>query len=234
MPLSRSEVRNLDRRAIDEFQIPGLLLMENAGINITAAILSYLSELAKDPRPIIVCGRGNNGGDGLVVARHLHLAGIQSVVAYIDPKDEGPGTEDARVNFNIVQALALPLIPIKNPEQLVELFNEGSTLLCDAFLGTGIHSELRPFAQSIVNGMNRWTESILAIDIPSGLDCDRGVPLGAAVRAHRTVTMAAMKQGFLKSGAAMFTGIVEVVPIGAPPSLLPPDSPRVPKHWERS
>ena len=208
--------------------------MENAGINITAAILSYLPKLPKNPYPIIVCGRGNNGADGLVVARHLLLAGIPSIVAYIDPKDEGPGTEDARVNLNIVRALALPLVTVKSPEQLIDLFDEGSGLLCDAFLGTGIHSELRPFAQSIVKAMNCWTESILAIDIPSGLDCDHGVPLGAAVRAHRTVTMAAMKQGFLKEGAKSFTGLVEVVPIGAPPSLLPPDCPKVPKHWRPS
>ncbi|MDF1664664.1 MAG: NAD(P)H-hydrate epimerase [Planctomycetota bacterium] len=232
MALSRKQVRNLDQRAIEEFKIPGLILMENAGLNITAAVLAYIKSQSLTPKPLIVCGRGNNGGDGLVLARHLFLAGIVSTVAYIDALEEGPGTHDASVNLDIVKSLGLPLVFVKSPEELTALFPSSSALLCDAFLGTGIQSELRPFARSIVSAMNEWPEDIIAIDIPSGLDCDKGVPLGESVRASRTITMAAMKTGFLTNEAKAFTGQVEVVPIGAPPSLLPEGSPRIPQSWQ--
>lgn len=232
MALSRKQVRTLDQRAIDEFKIPGLILMENAGINITAAILTFIRSQSPKSKPLIVCGRGNNGGDGLVVARHLMLAEIESTIAYIDPRGEGAGTHDAAVNLEIVKALELPLFFIKSPEELTALYGSCSDLLCDAYLGTGIQSELRPLAQTFVTAMNDWPDSIVSIDIPSGLDCDTGRPLGAAVEADKTITMAAMKTGFLLGDAKRYTGSIEVVPIAAPGALLPEGSPRVPKAWQ--
>lgn len=205
--------------------------MENAGINITAAVLTFIKSQSSAPNPLIVCGRGNNGGDGLVLARHLMLAGITSTVAYIDALDEGPGTPEASTNLEIVKSLGLPLFFVKSAEQLTSIYETCSGLLCDAFLGTGIQSELRLFAQSIVHAINEWSGEIIAIDIPSGLDCDKGIPLGASVRAHLTITMAALKTGFLVEGAAEHTGAVEVVPIGAPSALLPEGSPRISRLW---
>jgi len=235
MALSRNEVRDLDRRAIEEFQIPGLLLMENAGLNLTVEILSDLQSQSNskipNPRPLIVCGRGNNGGDGFVLARHLRLAGLNIQIAFIDPQNKGPATNDALINYKIVRAMNLPLKVIGEARDLSDLYGDCSVLLCDAFLGTGIDRVLRPFAQTIVKAINEWPGRILAVDCPSGLDCDSGSPLGVAVRADRTVTMAAMKEGFQKAGADAYTGPVQIVPISAPGALLPEDAPRIPRTW---
>lgn len=220
--LTRVQVRSIDARCIDEYKIPGLLLMENAGLNLARATLRILAELSApaDAAVTIVCGSGNNGGDGLVLARHLHNAGARPLVLYLGPVYPRPEKSDAAVNFAIAEAMGIVIQSAPDAATLKKGLAEPNALIVDAFLGTGPSSTLKPAAVSYVQAINEARGFVLAVDIPSGLDCDRGTPLGAAVRARRTVTMAATKIGFEAEGAYQYTGTVEVVDIGAPRQLL--------------
>jgi hydroxyethylthiazole kinase-like uncharacterized protein yjeF len=233
--LSRSELREIDRRANADFCIPTLLLMETAGLNLSVVVREILSEIEAETelkKVVIVCGRGNNGGDGLVLARQLHLAAYQPKVLFIDTRGQGPRTADCRVNMDIVKSMGIPLKTIQTTAELdSELSQTAISCLVDAYLGTGIETYLRVEALGMIEGMNRFPGLRLSVDIPSGLDCDRGQPLGAAVRADYTVTMAALKRGFLNDQAQAYIGRVELVSIGAPPELLPTNAPRDPRRF---
>jgi NAD(P)H-hydrate epimerase len=230
--LTRKQVRDLDRRALEDYGIPGIVLMENAGLNLCAEVLDFVKASgAKDKAIAIVCGRGNNGGDGFVLARHLTLANACPAIFFIDAKNKGPATKDCLTNYQIASRMAIPICQIQSASQLFsELQKLEPSALCDAYLGTGLETPLRPFAITIIEAINRFHGSIIAVDIPSGLDCDTGRPLGASVKAVHTITMAAMKRGFELEAAKEFVGTVEVIPIGAPAALLPPQSPRSPKR----
>ncbi len=218
--LSRAEVREVDRKSIEELGVPGCVLMENAGLGLTEVVIAELGRLGAAPGAAvgIVCGRGNNGGDGLVLARHLDLRGYRPRVAYCGEIREAARDTDAGLNLTIVERAGLELIEAPDAVALQRVLTEwaGVSLLADALFGTGLASELRAPARALVEALAAATQPTLAVDIPSGLDCDRGVPLGAAVRAVRTVTFVARKVGFDAPGAEAFTGPVEVISIGCP------------------
>lgn len=216
--LSRAAIRELDRRAIEEAGIPGLILMENAALNLALEVLSFLEELGapETARVLIACGPGNNGGDGLVLARQLHNRRRRPRILYIGDPDAARG--DAAVNLGIARRMGLELSLCPEPEDLAAALREPADLVCDAYLGTGLANALRPKAIARIAAINAAAAPLLAVDIPSGLDCDSGAPLGAAVRAARTVTMAALKRGF--AAAAEYTGAVKLVDIGAPRAYL--------------
>lgn len=205
MPLTRSAVRELDRRATAEFGIPSIVLMENAGRN-AAELLCRLN--SQRERVAIVCGPGNNGGDGLVMARHLDRLGIPlSIWLAANPKQLSP---DAAANFHIVQAMRLP--------QCGSLHGFG--WIVDALFGTGLSRAIGPPHEAIIHDINQSGANILAVDIPSGLDADSGEPLGPTVRAHHTVTFVGMKEGFLYPAARPYIGELHFADIGAPRKLV--------------
>ncbi|RMG07703.1 MAG: NAD(P)H-hydrate epimerase [Planctomycetota bacterium] len=219
-PLTRTEVREVDRRAIEEFGVPGAVLMENAGLGLTEAFDWELTMRGAAPGGAgIVVGRGNNGGDGLVLARQLQLRGYRPRVVYCGRLAEAPRDTDAGVNLDIVLRAGIEVREAPSAEELAQVLAgwEEVVLLADALFGTGLAQELRPAARALVEVLDEAPQPKVAVDIPSGLDCDRGVPLGAAVRAVRTVTFVGPKQGFLAPGAEAYTGAVQVVPIGCPP-----------------
>ncbi|HMF20287.1 MAG TPA: NAD(P)H-hydrate epimerase [Gemmataceae bacterium] len=212
--LSRSEVRELDRRAIEEFGVPGVVLMENAGRGAAELLLN----LGIHGRVLICCGKGNNGGDGFVIARHLANRGANVQALLCAPREELTG--DALINFTILERGQYPLLFL--PSSLGGLQEElaRSEWVVDALFGTGLSGPVRPPFDRTIEAINARPNHVLAVDIPSGLDCDSGQPLGATIRAEQTATFVAPKRGFAHPAAAAHTGLVHVVDIGLPRILL--------------
>lgn len=209
--LSRQESRELDRQAIEEFAIPSIVLMENAGRSITDFLLSQYTT----GDIVICCGKGNNAGDGFVVARHLDNHNIPVRILLFAPPEELKG--DAKINYSIVIKSEIPMIfcnPDDNLKIQKELANAG--WIIDAIFGTGLVGEIKSPFDTIIQLINSTSAKILSIDIPSGLDCDTGTPLGAAIKAQFTATCATLKKGFLNPEAAEFLGHIHVVDIGVP------------------
>ncbi|RIK64757.1 MAG: NAD(P)H-hydrate epimerase [Planctomycetota bacterium] len=217
MILSRAQVREVDRIAIDEYGMPGIALMENAG----ASAARLLRELAPDAaRVAIVCGRGNNGGDGFVVARHLQNAGRKVTLLLVcDPAALGG---DAAVNYAIVKRMGLEMHPFASPNDMSANRHRLSQadVIVDALLGTGFAGTVkRPFDQ-VIEEINAAGRPVFALDLPSGLDCDTGQPSNATVRAAHTITFVAKKPGFLAPAAAAWVGRVHVADIGCPAEII--------------
>ena len=212
--LSRRQVRQFDRLAIEQWGVAGVVLMENAGRGAADAIEQFLGGVS-EKGIAIVAGGGNNGGDGFVIARHLYLRGGKPVVfALADPARMAP---DAAANFAILPHLNVPIRRVRG-ESLLKLADElrGFDLVVDAIGGTGITGPLRGEPAVAVEQINAADRPVVAVDIPTGLDCDTGQTPGPAVRADLTVTFAARKNGFDTPGAAQYTGKVIVADIGVP------------------
>jgi NAD(P)H-hydrate epimerase len=218
-PLSRAEVREVDRMAIETFGVPGVVLMENAG-----AGMARILEAAGIAGPVgIVCGKGNNGGDGFVVARHLDAAGYAVKLLLACEPSEIRG--DAAVNVQIATRSALAIEWLACQDQAAwEQALAPASWIVDALLGTGAIGAPSGAVLTAINAINavrrRGGVRVAAVDLPSGLDCDAGVAVGACVRADLTVTFVAPKFGFASDGAPEFTGEVHVVGIGAPRAAL--------------
>jgi hydroxyethylthiazole kinase-like uncharacterized protein yjeF len=209
--LSRAEVREIDRHAIEDLGIPGVVLMENAGRAVAAAVQDLLVG-ASAPNVAVLCGRGNNGGDGYVAARHLMVAGVPVAVYLLcDPADvQG----DARVHLGVLTRMSACIAHAVGPADLTALAR--ATVVVDALLGTGLAGAVREPYRGVIAFMNDLSRPTIAVDIPSGLDCDTGAPLAIAVRATRTVTFVAPKKGFANPASRHFTGDVIIAHIGAP------------------
>jgi NAD(P)H-hydrate epimerase len=216
LPMTRRQVRAVDAKAIDEYGLPGIVLMENAGRG-AAELLVRLGITG----PVIVCtGKGNNGGDGFVIARHLELHGIETtVLLFCDPADL---SGDAAINCRVVTAAGQPLIvpgAAPDPAELDKQLARADWIV-DALLGTGTTGSIREPYVTAIAAINRAGKKVLAVDLPSGMDCDTGQPLGASVRADHTATFVARKVGFDAPGARQLTGEVHVIDIGVPQRLL--------------
>jgi NAD(P)H-hydrate epimerase len=214
--LSRAEVRDIDRRAVDELGMPGIILMENAG----RGAAELLVQLGIDGRVVVCVGRGNNGGDGFVIARHLENRGFDVRVLLFADSQTLQG--DAATNFHILHAAGTPILEFHaatKPDTWVPELHSAAWIV-DALLGTGMQGTVREPTATVIQRINDVGLPVLAVDLPSGLDCDTGQPLGVCVRAAHTATFVARKLGFDAPGAAPFTGEVHVIDIGAPRVLL--------------
>jgi NAD(P)H-hydrate epimerase len=218
MVLSREQARTLDRIAIEQFGIPGLILMENAGRSC-AELLMRLGVSTTSP-VMICCGKGNNGGDGMVMARHLEVLEVPVEVILCHDPEQFRG--DAAVNFHILGHTDIPVHCLKMPEDLPVLRRHLSraSWVVDALLGTGGTGCVRSPIDEVICEINATGMPILAIDIPSGLDCDLGEAEGAVIRATATAALVAPKPGFRSEQARQYLGEVHVVPIGIPQTLL--------------
>jgi NAD(P)H-hydrate epimerase len=214
--LTRDQVRRVDRIATDRYGVPGVVLMENAARGVFDAIRD--ANLPQT-RVLLLCGGGNNGGDGLAVARHLHVAGSAVVACVV--ADPAKYRGDALTQWRIAQAMRGPTFQVVHaptPEQVrAVLRDERPTLVVDAVYGTGLAGPPRdPFAD-LVDLIAESGLPVVAVDLPSGLDCDTGGPLGPrAVHADLTVTFVAEKAGFRTPESAAYTGRVVVAGIGCP------------------
>jgi NAD(P)H-hydrate epimerase len=210
--LTRDESREIDRRAIEDYGIPGVVLMENAG----RGVADCLERLGISGPVVICCGKGNNAGDGFVVARHLQLRGHAVRVLVWAEAEELTG--DAGVNFRVVQRMKIPLTLFGrgSSSSALEAALADAAWIVDALLGTGARGEPRPPLDAVIDQLNAATAPKLAIDLPSGLDCDTGQASRHTIRAAHTCTFVAPKLGFKAPNARWFTGEVHVVDIGAP------------------
>jgi NAD(P)H-hydrate epimerase len=212
--LTRSQVREVDRRSIQEYHIPGIILMENAA----RAASTVAMEMSKDPvkNALIVCGGGNNGGDGFAIARHLHNAAWSVLILLASEKDY---TGDALTNRRIVDAMGIQTRPVHDAKHVLGTNVRG--LLIDALFGTGLSSPPRNDSAMLIDVMNQSGLPILAVDVPSGLDCDTGLALGpSCVRAAKTITFVAEKAGFANPQSRQYTGEVLIGDIGCPRELV--------------
>ena len=218
-----NQVRELDKKAELQFGIPSLILMENAGLGLARCIRSFLIPPINQCNVVMVCGTGNNGGDAFVAARHLFRQEIVASVFLVGEESHLKG--DAEINFRIIKKLGLSIEPISRFTEKQIQWSRLPVLVVDAILGTGFQSELREPALSAVQTINKFKRGhncsvkVLSVDIPTGLDGDKG-PIGKdVVRADMTVTLACLKPGLLLKESKEFVGRVEVVDIGIPESL---------------
>ena len=216
--MSRQEVRAFDRWAINELGVPGVVLMENAGRSCAELIKDKLRAVSW-AKVCIFCGTGNNGGDGYVIARHLLNKGIGTVVMIIGDRTKIKG--DARINLDILQRLEVRIeqLEIDDAEVAarVKTFAAGADMLVDGIFGTGFKGQLSDEYKRLIDIINALDVPVLAVDIPSGLDCDSGRSGGAAVKASCTVTFAAAKTGFRHTETAgAYTGEIFVADLGVP------------------
>ena len=250
-PLSRQEVRQLDVQASSELAMPSLILMENAGRGAAGWLAELVGALPPDaggrpflpppsvpdqdvprgpalPKVLVLCGPGNNGGDGAVVARHLNAWGFPVRVAWFTRSAQLRG--DPRAHWAILEKSGV------EQSAWFDTHDEASELdvaeltavlkdhdwLVDGLLGTGLSRPVEAPLRTVIETLNSSGKPIFALDLPSGLDADTGQPLGVAVRAVATATFVAAKQGFLAPGATDYTGEVAVIDIGVPRCLLAP------------
>ena len=216
--ITREQARQVDQRAIEEYGIPGLVLMENAGRGVTDCLCQAIGD---DSRHVVICcGKGNNAGDGFVIARHLELRGRDArVLLWADPAEL---TGDAAANFRILEKTDVPIEIFgdrHDPERLDEQLS-GAAYVVDALLGTGARGEPRPPLDGVIDQLNGSAVPILAVDLPSGLDCDTGEAANRTIRATVTCTFLAVKVGFTAADADQYTGHIRVLDIGAPRKLI--------------
>jgi len=212
-------MRDADRRTIEEIGIPSLVLMENAGRQTVAAIEAMYADLAE--RHVgVLCGRGNNGGDGFVVARTLAHRGVDVSVFLLGRVADVRG--DARTNLEILGRLGLTVIEVADGQAWELHFTELSdcTLLVDAIFGTGLNAPVSGLVESVIADVNASGIPVVAIDVPSGLSADSHQPIGPSIEAALTVTLGAPKLPLILPPAETRAGDIVIADIGIPAAVL--------------
>lgn len=212
-------MQDLDRRAIEEYGIPGLILMENAGRGAVEALTRHFGDLAGKIVSIFV-GPGNNGGDGLVIARHLHQQGSNPELYLLAEEEKIKG--DAATNLRIVRRLPIPLYSLRNSDEMAKALPrlKDSWLIIDSIFGTGLTRKVSGHYADVIRSVNQLVCPVMAVDIPSGLCADTGLKLGECVRADLTVTFGLAKTGQVCSPGRDYVGRLEVIDISIPPETV--------------
>ena len=217
--ITTQTMQELDRRAIEEHGIPGRVLMENAGRGCAELILELYGDRLHLQRVVILCGKGNNGGDGYVIARHLLAQGVPTQVIVL--AEQAAITGDALTQLELLPAEAVSFCTSAQElrERHAAAINQAS-LLVDALLGTGLSANLNGSYLTAVELLNNAPATLVAVDIPSGIHGTTGQVLGQAVQADLTVSFAFAKLGHLLYPGVQHTGRLEVVDIGLPKTLV--------------
>lgn len=217
--LTSAQMKEIDRQTIEDIGIPGPVLMENAGLQVFRVLKALFPRL-RDERVVIVCGKGNNGGDGLVVARHLQNHGFEPAVLLLAAKEEIKG--DAGLNLKIADAIGVSISEIRTPadwKRHRHLLRQ-ATILIDAIFGTGLSQPAQGLYALAIQDINKMAAFKLAVDIPSGLSSDTAEIIGPAVRADLTIALGAAKIPHVFPPAEEYVGSFLVVNISLPPCLL--------------
>ena len=228
------QMREIDRKAIEEYGIPSIALMENAGRRVANEAARLLPS-GRNGAVAIFCGKGNNGGDGFVAARHLINRGIKARVYLVGKGEEvhpvrnfvshsgkngifNGAKGDALINLNVLLKMNRKMEPLSAQEHLrkAEKKIARSDLLIDAILGTGTRGKIKGFLKELIDFLNETGKPILSVDVPSGLDADTGRVLGSCLKAGKTVSFAFAKKGFFLCDGPDYTGEVVVADIGIP------------------
>ena len=213
------EMRDMDRLAIESHGIPGLVLMESAGKGAARVLLAQFADHLKAGVGII-CGKGNNGGDGFVMARYLADHRIRVTVYLLAKTSMVKG--DAAANLNRLAPLDIPVIEVPDENAFSKAISslDQHGLLVDAILGTGLSADVKGFFKTVIDYMNQRPTPIFAVDVPSGLNSDTGQPCGACIRAQATATFALPKIGHFSYPGAEYTGKLEIIDIGIPEAVV--------------
>ena len=214
--VTSEQMKALDRAAIEDYGIPGVVLMENVGRAVAEAGAQMAAPMPSDARILVVCGRGNNGGDGFVATRHLHNKGLSVEICLLAEPQELSG--DAAVNYNIARQMGLDINQMPQVQEL-DACLAAADLVIDAILGTGISGEVRGAARRAIEVINQANLPVIAVDIPSGVSADTGAILGEAVAADRTLTFGLAKVGHYSYPGRKYCGEVEVIDISLPADL---------------
>ena len=211
--MSKKNCSNIDKQTIDEYNMPGIILMENAAEQIFRNIRTLGN------RYIIFCGNGNNGADGLAIGRKLIFDNKDVLFILLKPR-KNP-TEEFQVNFNILKSLKVNMMIIDDIDKLDEIQHliEDFPIVIDSIFGIGLDRKLNDFYFKIIDIINNSNKKIIAVDVPSGLAADSGRPLGSAVKAHITYTVEVIKKGFIEYSALEYLGDLKVIQIGIPENV---------------
>ena len=217
--LTAAQMREADRRTIEEVGIPSIALMENAGRQIVSAMHATIDDL-ESRRVGILCGRGNNGGDGFVVARLLSQQGL-SVCIYLLGGAEDVGG-DAGTNLRIAQSLGLSIVEVVDRDAWDRARSsvDECDVLVDAMFGTGLNKPLDDLSSKVAGDVNALNVPVVAVDLPSGLLADQTDPIGEAIEADVTVTLGAPKVALLLPSAESWAGDLVIADIGVPSSII--------------
>jgi NAD(P)H-hydrate epimerase len=216
--VTASEMRRMDEATITEFGLPGRVLMENAGRGAVRLLLRRFPALSS-LRIGVLAGRGNNGGDGFVIARYLVQRGLAVTPYLFARREEVRG--DAAANLTLLESLGVPVIEVPDTDRFGEALAhlQCQDLWVDALLGTGLTSQVRPFYHEVIDFINDTKKPVLAVDIPSGLSSDTARPCGTAIRARATATFGFPKLGHVLYPGAAYTADLEIIDIGIPPHI---------------
>lgn len=211
--VSVKQIQELDRLAIEDYGIPSIVLMENAGRAVAQEVMKILKGLL-DPRVCVFCGLGNNAGDGFVAARHLINRGIKTRVFLA-----GSGKllkDDAAVNDQILKKLKCPIREFQRLDRSVIARITAADVIVDAIFGVGLNREVRGLSRAVIEAINQKAKCVVSVDIPSGLDGTTGGIYGVCVKAAMTVTFSFAKKGFFCRQGPRHVGKVVVADIGIP------------------
>ena len=214
--VSVQQIQCLDKTAIEKYGIPAIVLMENAGRCVAAEIIDELRH-KKSPKVCIICGLGNNAGDGFVAARYLWNAGIETKIFLVGRADKLK--EDAAINYQILKKLRYPIEELDQLNSVMTQDISKADIVVDAVFGVGLNREISEPFKSVIQSLNDKAQHILSVDIPSGLDGTTGKIYGVCVQADTTVTLSLSKKGFYKNEGPKRVGKVVVVDIGIPTKL---------------
>ncbi|MFH2145711.1 MAG: NAD(P)H-hydrate epimerase [Candidatus Omnitrophota bacterium] len=216
--LDARTIKEIDERAQNEYAIPGLILMENAGLAATQVALQLIRR-QRNKQVTVFSGPGNNGGDGFVLARHLANKKLKVKVFLLGKKNKLRG--DARANFVILSKIGVEAIELSLAGWLqVKTQIKRAGLVVDAIFGIGLNKDISGIFEDVIKQINLRAEKVLALDIPSGLCATTGRIFKACVRADTTVTFGMAKKGFFKRYAKKYTGRIVVADIGLPRTLI--------------
>jgi len=211
--VTSSEMREMDRHTIEDLGVPGVVLMENAGVG-TFRVIQRLLENTAYPEVWVFCGKGNNGGDGFVIARHLWDAGNDVRVFIVGEETDLKG--DALINFQIVKNFGITHHFVKSIDKLPDPQEYSPALIVDALLGTGIKGAVKGFMKEVIEYINDCYSPVVAVDVPSGLNADSPAVEGVAVQADVTVTMGLPKRCHVFYPAKEYVGELFIADIGIP------------------
>ena len=207
--VTAKQIQHLDQRAIKKLGIPSVVLMENAGRAVAQEILK---DRAK--KVCIVCGIGNNGGDGFVIARHLSNAGIPTRIFLIGKANQLKLA--AATNYQILKNCRYQIPEIASVTPTFKRTIAENEIIVDAIFGVGLNRGIREPYRNIIQTLNQSKKRIIAVDVPSGLDATTGKIHGVCVKAYKTVTFSFPKKGFFKNEGPLYIGKLVVVDIGIP------------------